>query len=253
MTESRKAGRKRSIFEPEPKEKLRMVLTGIAAGIFVWWLVYRSLYFLPAVPAAAAFVYFLKKRESVDEKKRAFTVQFAEYVKALHTAMRSGYSLENAAENACGAMKDLYGEDTLICKEAARVCNGLKISRTAEELFGELGARCRVPDVVLFAELITISKRSGGDMGKLLSDTSRILDEKADTESLIQEQLAGKRMEHRVMSLMPALMILYMKLCFSGFTDVLYDTEAGVVVMTVSLVIYTAAYVWGLRMVNIRV
>ena len=90
-------------------------------------------------------------------------------------------------------------------------------------------------------------------MGKLLSDTSRILDEKADTESLIQEQLAGKRMEHRVMSLMPALMILYMRLCFSGFTEVLYGTQAGVLVMTVSLAVYTAAYVWGLRMVNIRV
>lgn len=246
-------GRKGSIFTPGKKAKALFLFEGAFIGVFVCWLVYNSWHFFPVGAAAAAFIYFLKIKESEDEAKRKYLIQFAEYVRALHSSMRSGYSLENAAVNAAESMKELYGENTVIYSEIRRISQGLKVSRTPEEMFAEMGVRSRLEDVVLFADLISICKRSGGDMGKLLSDTGRILDEKAETEKQIQESIAGKRMELKIMSLMPALIVIYVRLCFPGFKEVLYGTFAGVALMSVCLAVYAAAYIWGRKMVKIEV
>ena len=248
-----KRSKESGIFVPGRRENAVFLAQGALAGLFICWIVYNSWQFIPVAAAAAAAVFLIRKREAADTKRRAFLIHFSEYVRALHTSVRSGYSLENAAANASASVKDLYGEASLICSETKRVSQGVKVGRSVEEMFSEMGERCGLEDVVLFAELIVICKRSGGDIGKLLSDTGRILDEKAGTEKQIQESLAGKRMELKVMSLMPALIVLYVRLCFTGFSEVLYGNSAGVVLMSVCLVIYAAAYLWGLRMVDIRV
>ena len=60
----------------------------------------------------------------------------------------------------------------------------------------------------------------------------------------------AKQLEHTIMSVIPAAIILYLRFAFSGFLDVLYEGVFGRMVMTVCLMIYAAAILLGRRMVQ---
>ncbi len=171
----------------------------------------------------------------------------------MYTALRSGYSVENAVTSATEDMKALYGENDIIVREMRLISGGLKFRKPVEELFAELGERSCLEDVKLFAELLSIGKRMGGGMGKILQDTRNIICEKIGTEQEIDEQLASRRYEHKIMSIVPAAVILYLRLTFSGFIEQLYGNAAGIIIMTCALAVYAAAYYLGACMIKIEV
>ena len=74
-----------------------------------------------------------------------------------------------------------------------------------------------------------------------------------DVKKEIEATLAAKKSEQLIMSLMPAGIILYMRLTSPGFLDVLYGNPFGICAMTVCLGIYAGAYWMGRRIVDIEV
>ena len=65
--------------------------------------------------------------------------------------------------------------------------------------------------------------------------------------------ISGKRMEQKVMSIMPFGIILYLKLTAREFIAPLYGNILGMSVMTVCLIVYVIADGWAKRIVNIDV
>ena len=65
--------------------------------------------------------------------------------------------------------------------------------------------------------------------------------------------IAARKYEQKLMSFMPAGIILYLRLTFQGFIDRMYGNLSGVAVMTVCLAIYAGALWIGKKMTDIRV
>lgn len=76
---------------------------------------------------------------------------------------------------------------------------------------------------------------------------------KIEVKQEIQTLIAAKKMEFQIMSLIPIGIIIYMKISFSQFVSVLYGNIAGVVIMSICLGIYLAAYCLGKKMLEIEV
>ena len=55
------------------------------------------------------------------------------------------------------------------------------------------------------------------------------------------------------MSVMPGVIILYMRFSFGSFMNGLYGNITGAVIMTVCLLIYTGAFMLGKKLVRIEV
>ena len=60
-------------------------------------------------------------------------------------------------------------------------------------------------------------------------------------------------MEQRVMSIIPFVIILYLKFTAADFIQPLYGNAAGAAIMTVCLIIYTVSYYLSKRIVNIEI
>ena len=65
--------------------------------------------------------------------------------------------------------------------------------------------------------------------------------------------IASNKLEFEIMCAVPFVIILYMKMTFGDFLNVLYGNMAGVIVMTVCLCVYIAAYCIGRRIIRIEV
>ena len=69
----------------------------------------------------------------------------------------------------------------------------------------------------------------------------------------IETCLAGKVMEQNIMSMIPLLILVYVKLSSPDFLEVMYGNITGTAVMGICLAVYAAAYFWGRSIVRIEV
>lgn len=234
-------------------EWVKYAAQGLGAGGLIVWLCYHSVYAWPVAVGIALWYLHGKKKQLLEQKKRTLLYHFREFLTALHTALRAGYSLEHAVAAAEQDMEKLYGSDDVLTRELKDIVTQMEVQVPVEKLFWELGERCGVEDIRMFGEILLLSKRTGGNMGKILQNTWRTLCGKIDTRQEMDTLLAARRYEQTVMSLMPAGIILYLRFSFSGFVERLYGNLPGVCVTSVCLLIYALAFCLGRKMTEIEV
>ena len=138
-------------------------------------------------------------------------------------------------------------------REGVSLQTQLRVSVPVEELLLSLGDRSGIEDVENFAAVFYTAKRTGGDMNRIIQTSARMLGDKIDVRKEIETTLAAKKAEQMIMSLMPAGIILYLKLTSPGFLSVLYGNLFGMCAMTLCLGIYVLSYWLGRRIVDIEV
>lgn len=88
---------------------------------------------------------------------------------------------------------------------------------------------------------------------EIIRNAVRQMGEKIDVEREITTLVSGKKLELKIMTMIPLGMVLYMKISFPEFLDVLYGNIAGVIIMSICLLVYVVAYEMGRRIVEIEV
>lgn len=107
--------------------------------------------------------------------------------------------------------------------------------------------------IISFAEVFLTAKRSGGDLLLIISNTASCIRQKHETLQEIETCLSGKVMEQNIMSLVPVLILAYVKISSPEFLDGMYGNLTGTAVMTACFIVYVIAYLWGRRIVRIEV
>ncbi len=144
-----------------------------------------------------------------------------------------------------GDMEQLYGADSLICMELKTIRRGLHINIPLEEMLADFGERSRCEDILQFAEVFGIAKRSGGNLAEIIRSSAELIGRKAEVRQEMDTLLAGKRMELGIMRVMPFAITVYIALSTPSFFDPLYEGAVGRLVMTGCLAAYVAAYLLG--------
>ena len=88
---------------------------------------------------------------------------------------------------------------------------------------------------------------------EIIRNAVRQMGEKIDVEREITPLVSGKKLELKIMTMIPLGMVLYMKISFPEFLDVLYGNIAGVIIMSICLLVYVEANEMGRRIVEIEV
>ena len=123
----------------------------------------------------------------------------------------------------------------------------------SERALREFAGRVKSEEVYSFVTVFTTLKRSGGDMIQVLKHTIDKICASMEVKREIETMIAAKKMEFRIMTMIPLGIIVYMKISFPEFMSVLYGSTVGVVVMSVCLLIYIGAWYLGKRMLEIEV
>ena len=211
--------------------------------------------FWPAIVLLPVWFLYMKDwlEDMSGKKEQEFRTQFRDSIQSMASALKAGYSVENAVSACVRDLEQLYPKNEDIVAEFRYIETQQRVSVPVEELFLDLGQRCKVEDIENFASVLYTAKRSGGDLGNVIQKVARMLGDKIDVKKEIEATLAAKKSEQMIMSLMPAGIILYLQLASPGFLDILYGNPFGICAMTVCLTVYGAAYWMGKRIVEIEV
>lgn len=235
------------------KEGILAVLEGGLLILAIGYFFYRS--FLACVLLLPLFGFFVKekKRELAKKRRQELSVQFKDLVLSLSANLKAGYSIENAMREAYRDMELLYGMDSPIALEIRHMIRGMENNVVLEKLLYDLGLRSHLPDIMQFADVFFIAKKSGGNLTEILEKTAEVIEQKIDTDKEIQLMISAKKMEQKIMNLVPFLIIFYIGSTSKGFFDVLYHNLVGIAVMTVCLAFYGAAWRLSKKIVEIEV
>ncbi|MCI9464776.1 MAG: hypothetical protein HFI48_13005 [Lachnospiraceae bacterium] len=224
----------------------------LVVGIISYFF-YRSIWAALCLSPGIYLFMKMKRRELAAKKRMELSVQFKDAVLAVSANQKAGYSVENAFREAYRDMALLYGRASPICLELYMIGKGLDNNVVLERLLYDFGCRSHVPDILQFADVFLIAKRGGGNMTEIIAGTADMIEQKTAVDKEIQVLLSAKKMEQKIMNMIPFLIIFYISLTSKGFFDVLYHNAVGIVVMTICLAVYLAAFMLSRKLVEIEV
>ena len=236
-----------------PKEGFLAVMEGMLLVAAIGYFFYRSIIACALLLPVFGLYMKEKKRELSKRRRQELNAQFKDLVLSLSANMKAGYSIENALREAYRDLEPLYGTDSPIAFEIRHMIRGMENNVVLEKLLYDLGLRSHLPDIMQFADVFLIAKRSGGNLTEILQKTAEVIEQKIETDKEIRLMISARKLEQKIMNLVPFLIIFYIGMTSKGFFDVLYHNFVGIVVMTVCLLFYGAAWRLSRKIVEIEV
>ena len=231
----------------------RYLAAGLGILVLFSLFFYRSLY---PVPVCLPLLYPLYRRQENiqrERSRRALLFQFQEMAGSVMTALKAGYAAENAFGEAYREMCFLFGSDSEIAGALRVIRGGLANHVPIETLLLEFGEESGIEEIIEFAEVFEIAKKSGGNLVEIMDRTAAQIRDRIEVEKEIDLLLSARKFEQRIMDIVPFAIVLYLQVTSEGFFDVLYHNPAGIAVMTGCLAVYLAAFRMSEKIVNIRI
>ena len=224
------------------------LLSGLISYLF-----YKSLFacllFLPFCPVLIR----RKKEQKKKKRKEKLRDGFRECLQSVAGALNAGYSMENAWKDAEADMIRFLGEEHDMTKELRRMNRRVALNTPLEQLLLDFAERSQIEDVQNFCQVFQFAKRGGGDLTSIIQNTYMRIADKTELEREIETAMAAKKMEQKIMSLMPMLILLYIGLTSPDFLSAMYHNTVGIIVMTICLALYGVSVLLGEKIVRIRV
>lgn len=211
---------------------------------------YKSIWAVLPLSVVGVLFFRMEARRKAESAREELNSQFKECILSVAASLKAGYAVENAFVESRNDMKLLYGDKSLIYGELEHIRRGLVINITLEELLTDLAVRSGSDEIVQFAQVFAIAKKSGGKLPEVIQTTAEMIGRRIDARSEIQTLLSGRQMEQNIMKLMPFGILLYIGSSYPGYFDSFYHNWQGVAIMTVCLVVYLAAYLLGDRILQ---
>ena len=203
------------------KYEKQELVKGICYIVMIAWLFFDRIAF--AILLIPYLFVFMKQQRihKVHREKEKLRKEFREMMISIGNSLSAGYSIENALKTAKNDL-EMYEEHSL------------------EEFYQ-------------FAQVISIAKKSGGNLIEITENTIEHLSQAIQTKEEIHTMIAAKQMEKKIMSVMPYFILLYVRIANPGYFDILYESFAGVLVAVISLLCLWIADIWAERVTEIEI
>lgn len=217
---------------------LKSISIAVFAAAIISYLFYNSL--LAVLFFSPALILFVKNKKKDYEKikKQKMAKSFKDGLQVIRNALQSGYSLENAFREAVSEIVFLYGKNSCIFREFSEIIRLIDVNVPIEDAFHNFSVKVNVPEIKNFDEVLKYAKKSGGNLSLIIENTSEIIEGKIELNREIETIIHGKKFEQQIMSVVPMLIILYLRVSKLGNIEKLYGNPAGAVIMTVCLFMY---------------
>ena len=237
--------------KPEWMEEVQCLAEGGVIVCLFAYFFYRS-YVAVAILSPGIWFYRKERMKRVGKKRKyVLEQQFKETLISVQTNLQSGYSVENAFAESYSYVAGVYGKNSDMAKELMWIQKGLHNGDTLKHLLLDLGRRCPESSLEEFAGIYSIACKSGGGWTEIIMKIVAGINQRMEIKQEIETLVHGKKMESRVMSIIPFFILFYMDVTSKGYFDVLYHNLAGILIMTICLGIYIVAFLMSEKITEI--
>ena len=231
-----------STYELSRKERMLFLIAGYCFIAFVVFLFYRSILLAAAAGVLIRRCQPLYEKYMAGKRLREVNLQFRDLLYSLSASITAGHQMEEALVEARDNLAQMYDPVTpIMCELSSMRKRILENHESDRTLLIDFAKRTGGEDIRSFVQVYLTCRSTGGDLERIIAHTSQIITEKMKIAEQIDAITAQKKLEGRMISLMPAVMLLALNLLSPAYISVLYTTLAGRLIMTFCL----AASVFG--------
>ena len=235
------------------KEAAIVILESIAISVLISKLFFDSFWGMTASPAILLIMWKKTIEQKLEERNKKVAMEFQTMLKNVSSSLLAGFSLENAFVEAEKELKQMYGEKSYMFLELQNINKKVGMNTPLEEPLEDLAERTGMEDISNFIDILSFAKRAGGNFVEIIDNTINKMWAKYETAREIDVAISAKKLEQKVMSVIPVVLLAYMKLTSAEYMSVLYGNVAGVLFMTVCLLAYGGAIYLAGKILQIKV
>lgn len=217
------------------------------------WIFYKSIIVVFLAMLLGLLYPKVKRKSLIDKQRNILRLQFKDMLYYLGASLSAGKSIEQAFISVYSALKNLYpGSKSDIVVESELIINRLRMNENIEDILREFADRSGIEEILHFSDVISVCKRSGGNLIEVVRTTSRMISEHIEIKQDIETGFAGKKQEQRILSLSPVAMVLFISYISGDFMEPLFTSLEGRIVTTISLILIGFGIFISNRIMNIR-
>ena len=127
----------------------------------------------------------------------------------------------------------------------------VKVNIPVERACMEMAEQIALTEAIEFGEVLYAAKRLGGNYGRNVQRCAEKIGEKLSLQEEIETMMAQKKLEMKIMWIVPIVIIGYVRVTSSDLLKVLYHNMLGVCIMSACLACYVLMVWWSRRMMDI--
>lgn len=236
-----------------PEAKILLLLGSSIIIYFTTWVFYEShLICLLSLPLS---IILLKNFELAYKKhiKEEIEDEFSDLNRLIIAELEANIPIEQALKNIEQRIsKDDIYEFKHINKELKRWTNELDMGLRLEDILIEFANRSDDKNFKDYAKMVSLSSKTGSKLYDVIVNTNQVLEESKELKRELSVLIAEKKLEQRLMSLMPLFIVLMLKSTAPEFIAPLYKGVEGRIVMSLVLSLFVISYFWSKRMAKLK-
>jgi tight adherence protein B len=220
----------------------------------IGYVFYRSFIISLLFSSIGLFYPGIKIKTIIKKRKGKLNLQFKDLLYSLASSMSAGKSVERAFFDAEKDLQVLYPDpETSINREIKYIIRKLDMNQTIEGALANLAKRAHLEDLDDFVDVFQTCKRAGGNLIEVIANTSKIINNKIEIKEEINNMIAAKKFEQKVLTIMPIFMLLLLSISASDYISPIFTTLVGKFIMTITIVLLLTAYFISKKIMDIKV
>ena len=236
-------------------KELRDYLMKSYAALFICaYVFYRNLPFALAAGVFCAAGLGIYRKALIEERKNSIRTQFKDMLYSISSSITSGRHLKEAISESLETVVLIHGENAVLAAEIRNMCRLMNETNcTAETALQDLTERSGVKEIADFTDVCVICQYTGGNLADMIAKAVMLLTQTIELQREKDVMLSQKKLECRILALMPVLVTALINLTAADYLEVMYTTVIGRGIMTAALFVNAASYLWSMNMIGSRV
>jgi tight adherence protein B len=195
--------------------------------------------------ATALPLLFLKRKAS--KRDKALAAQLPEALEVVVRSLEAGHPVPTAIALVGKEMPDPIGS------EFGMAADEISFGATLEQAVGRIAERCRQPDIDLFAAVVRLQEKSGGNLVGLLKMNARTVRERQKMRLKIKAASSEARVSALILTAAPFVVVGMLQLMSPGYYGEVMKEGAIHIGLGIIGTWMTVGIVMMQRMVNMKI
>lgn len=236
------------------KEKVLWSLVAMGILFFVGMAFYGNVVWALVLSLLGLIYPKIKTKSIIEKRKEKLLLQFKEALYSVSSSLSAGKAVPAAFKEAYEEMIMIFddGKTAYIVNELLIINRRLERNETIEDALMDLAERSNLEDIATFAEIFVSCNKTGGNLKKVILESSKMIGDKISIKQEIATMISGKKFEGRILTVIPLVVIFLLKFLAPDLINNLYST-LGRMMATISILMILGAALWIEKIMRIEV
>lgn len=187
-------------------------------------------------------------------RKEILNIQLRDALNSIVTSLRAGLSINSALIKCSEDLERLYSlvKEKPMLEEFNKIKSDLNMGMSVDDALRNFMNKMQMEDVDDFVNSVMIVRQKGGNLVEVMTNVTQMITDKLAMKREIETLTTSKKLEARIMTLVPIFIIVSLSLFSANYMKPLYESFVGKVFIIIGFIFLVINYFVSNKIVDIQ-